>query len=168
MRYNFTHIIETDAATFWNRVYFDPEFNRELYLTHLRFSTYIVSEDRLGDDGTRHRRVECVPKIDLPGPIRSMFGDGTGYVEVGRFDPKTQHYHIGVIPKLGGEKIKTTSEIWVQAEGSNRIVRHATGEAQVKVFGLGGTIEGMIEKQAREMHEKSAEFTNRWIRSKGL
>jgi len=166
MRFEFTHTIDTDLETFW-RVYFDPEFNRALYLDHLRFSTYRVLEER-EDAAGRHRRVECAPKVELPAAVRKLFGDSTGYIENGHFDASTRRYRVDAVPNFGGEKLKTSNEVWAEAAGAKRTSRHARGEAQVKVFGLGSVIEGLIEKQARQIYDESAVFMNRWIREKGL
>jgi hypothetical protein len=38
----------------------------------------------------------------------------------------------------------------------------------VKVFGLGTLLEGFIEQQTRDLYARAADFTNRWIRDKGL
>lgn len=168
MRYHFVHAIDTDLESFWNEVYFDPEFNRALYLSHLQYSFYRVLEERTDADGTRHRRIECSPKVDIPPSARKIIGEATSYVEVGRFDPAARRYRIDVIPAFGGDKLKTSTEIWGESMGAKRIERHATGDANVKMFGLGGLIESLIEKQAREIHEKSADFTNQWIRDKGF
>ena len=83
MRYTQDHLIETDVEKFWE-LFFDPEFNRALYLDHLKFTTFHVVEDVKAADGSRQRRIECVPKIDVPAPARAFFGNSAGYTEVGR------------------------------------------------------------------------------------
>jgi len=37
-----------------------------------------------------------------------------------------------------------------------------------KMFGIGGMIEGRILADIKQSYDKAAEFTNRWIREKGL
>jgi hypothetical protein len=168
VRYTIKQTIETDIDTFWNKLFFDAEFNRSMFVDHLGFTLYKVLEERTDPDGTRHRRVECTPKVELPGPARKVFGDGFSYVEVGRFDPGTRRYTVQVLPKVAADKIKTSSEIWVEALGEKRCERVVSIDNSVKVFGIGTLLEGYVEQQTRDLYAKSAEFTNRWIREKGL
>jgi hypothetical protein len=170
VRYTIKHTIETDADTFLNQLFFDSEFNRALFQDGLGFTTYNVLEDSRDPDGTIRRRVEATPKIELPAPARKIFGDSAGYTEIGRFDPAARRYYIEVIPKakVAADKVKTATEIWVEARGDKRCERLVQVDNTVKVFGLGTLIEGFIEQQTRDQYAKAAEFTNQWIRAKGL
>jgi hypothetical protein len=168
VRYTIKHTIETDIDTFWNKVFFEPEFNRRLFIEHLGFTSYQVLEDRTDPDGVRHRRVDCVPKIELPAPARKVFGDNLGFVEVGRYDPAVKRYYVQVLPKTGGDKIKTTTEIWAEPLGDKRIERVVSIDSSVKIFGIGTLIEGFIEQQTRDSYARGAEYTNRFIREQGL
>ena len=168
MRYTIKHTIETDIDTFWNKVIFDPEFNRKLFIEHLGFTAYNVLEDRTDADGVRHRRVDAVPKIELPAAARKVLGDNLGFVEVGRYDPAVKRYYINVLPKTGGDKIKTTTEIWAEPSGDKRCERIVSIDNSVKIFGIGGLVEGFIEQQTRDSYARGAEYTNRYIRENGL
>jgi hypothetical protein len=170
MRYTIKHTIETDVDTFWNKLFFDTEFNRACIVDFLGFTTYEVLEDSRDPDGTIRRRVECAPKIELPGPARKVFGDSVAYTEIGRFDPAQRKYFVRVEPKakVAMDKIKTTSEIWAEPRGDKRCERIVQVETTVKVFGLGTLIEGFVEQQTRDQYAKAAEFTNQWIRDKQL
>ena len=170
MRYTIKHTIETDVDTYWNKVFFDAEFNRELFVDFLHFTTYEVLEDVREPNGVVRKRVECAPKIELPGPARKILGDSAGFTEIGRFDPSQRKYFVDVLPKVAkaADKIKTTSEIWAEPRGDKRCERLVQVDTTVKVFGLGTLLEGFIEQQTRDTYAKAAEFTNRWIRDKGL
>jgi len=168
VRYTIKHTIETDIDTFWNKVFFDPEFNRSMFVDHLGFTTFNILEDRTDPDGTRHRRVECTPKVEMPAAARKIFGDSFGYTEVGHFDPVAKRYHVQVLPKVGADKSKTTTEIWAEARGEKRLERIVTVDNSIKVFGLGTLLEGFVEQQTRDSYAKAAEFTNRWLKEKGL
>ena len=168
MRYTIKNLIETDVDTFWNKVFFDADFNRGLFVDCLGFTTYNVLEDRKEADGSVHKRVECVPKVELPAAARKIFGQGMGYTEVGHFDPKTRKYSVDVLPNVAADKIKTKSEIWVEARGDKRCERIVTVDNTVKVFGLGTVLEGFIEQQTRDSYNRGAEFTNRFIKERGL
>lgn len=168
MRYTIKHTIETDIDTFWGKVFLDAEFNRTLFLDFLGFTTYRVLEERTEPNGVIHRRVECVPKVELPAAARKLFGDNVGFTEVGTFDPATKRYHVDVLPNFGGDKIKTTTDIWTEPLSEKRCERVVSVDTTVKVFGLGTLLEGVIEQQTRDSYARGAEFTNRWIREKGL
>lgn len=174
MRYTIKHLIDTDIDTFWNKVFFDPEFNRALFIEALGFTTYNVLEDKRDADGTIHRRIECVPKVELPAAARKIFGHSAGYTEIGTFDPKTRKYTVDVIANMAADKIKTKSEIWVEPRatpgtlGDKRVERVVTVDNTVKVFGLGTLLEGFIEQQTRDSYNRGADFTNRWIKEHSL
>jgi len=168
VRYTIKHTIETDVDTFWNKLFFDAEFNRALFTEGLRFVTYNVLEEVREPSGVVRKRVECTPKIDLPAPARKIFGDTAGYVEIGRYDPTQKKYFADVVPNVATEKIKTTSETWAEPRGDKRCERIVMVDTTVKAFGLGTILEGFIEQQSRDQYSKAAEFTNRWIREKGL
>jgi hypothetical protein len=166
VRYTIKQTIETDIDTFWDKLFFDGEYNRAMFVDYLGFTVYNVLEDRTDADGTRHRRIECSPKVELPGPARKVFGDSIGYTEIGTYDPRTRRYAVQVQSKV--DKVKTTTDIWAEPAGEKRCERIVSIDTSVKIFGLGTLIEGIIEQQTRDLYAKSTEFTNRWIREKGL
>jgi hypothetical protein len=168
VRYTFRHTIETDVDSFWDKLFMDAEFNRALFRDFLEFTSYDVLEQRVESDGTVHRRIDCTPKVDLPAAVRKLFGDNVGYVEVGRYDPTQRKYLVEAVPKIGADRVKTTSEVWVEPRGDKRCERIVTVDNTVKAFGLGTLIESFIEQQTRELYQYSADFANQWIREKGL
>ena len=168
MRYTIKNTIATDVDTFWDKVFFDPEFNRALFTDALGFTTYEVLEDRVEPSGARHRRIECVPKVMMPAAARKVLGDTAGYTEVGRYDPKLKKYFVEVLPKVAADKIKTTSDITVEARGPKSCERIVVVDNTVKIFGLGTLVEGYIEQQTRDLYHRGADFTNQWIKERGL
>jgi hypothetical protein len=168
VRYTIKHTMETDIDSFWGKLFFDAEFNRALFVDFLEFPTYRVLEDKTEPNGERHRKVESVPKVELPAAARKIFGNSVGYTEVGRYDPTARKYYVQVLPKVGGDKMKTSSEIWAEPLEGKRCERIVSIENTVKVFGLGTLIEGFIEQATRDLYARAADFTNRWIREKGL
>jgi len=168
VRYTIKHTIETDVDTFWSKLFMDAEFNRAMFSDGLHFITYNVLEEVHEPNGVVRKRIECAPKIELPAPARKIFGDTAVYTEIGRFDPAQKKYFADVVPKVAADKIKTTSEMWVEPRGDKRCERLVLVDNTVKVFGLGTLLEGFIEQQTRDQYAKAAEFTNRWIREKGL
>ena len=168
MRYTIRHTFNTDEATFWGKIFFDPAYNEALFQKHLKFNVYRVLELDKQPDGSVHRRVECAPPVEVPAVAKKILGETTSYVEDGRFDPKSRRFAVEVIPKVGGDKIKTRVSMWVEPRGDKKIERIVEVDNEVKVFGVGKIIEAFIEKQTRASYDQAASFTNQWIAEQGL
>ena len=168
MRFTIRHTFATDTDTFWNNLFFDEAYNKELFEGHLHFPLYDVLQLDKQDDGTIIRRIEAAPPVEVPAVVRKVIGDSTSYVEEGRFDPRTRTFRVTVKPKVGGDRIKTEITIRAEPRGDKRVERIAEVDNQVKVFGVGKVIEAFIEKQTRDSYDASADFTHRWITERGL
>jgi hypothetical protein len=168
VRYQIKHTFNVDEGTFWNQVFFDPDYNQTLFERHLKFPVYRVLTLDKQPDGSVHRRVECAPPVEIPSVAKKIVGESTSYVEDGRYDPKRKRFEADVQLKVGGDKIKTKVAIWVEPRGDKRVERIAEIDNEVKVFGVGKILETFIEKQMRESYDQSAAFTNTWITDKKL
>jgi len=168
VRYTIRHIFNTSEDTFWDKVFFDTEYNETLFRKHLGFQQYQLLALDTRPDGSVERKVLGVPNVEIPAAARKFLGDTAGYTELGRFDPKTKRFTADVIPKVGADTIKTKVTMWVEPRGERRIARLCEVDNTVKVFGLGKMLEGFIEKQTRASYDAAAEFTNRWLAEKGL
>lgn len=168
MRYTIRHTFNIGADDFWKKLFFDPEYNRALFEGHLGFSIYRLLSLDTAPDGTVRRKTECAPKVELPAAAKKIFGESASYIEDGTFDPKTQRFTVDVLPKVGGDKIKTRVVMWVEPKGEKQIERVVEVDSSVKVFGVGGMLESFIEKQTRANYDAAAAFTQRWIQDKGL
>lgn len=168
MRYTIRHTFNTDIDTFWDKIFFDPEYNDALFKQHLGFTEYEVLELDRKEDGSVTRRVRAVPKAEVPKAVKKVIGDSVGYTEVGRFDPRTRRFHVEVIPNAAADKIKTKLSMWVEPRGDKHVERFVEVENEVKIFGVGKVVEGVIEKQTRDNYGRAADFTNQWIKDKGL
>jgi hypothetical protein len=144
MRYTIRHTFDTDADTFWDKIFFDPEYNEALFLKHLGFTSYtLLALDRQAD-GSVTRRVECTPKVEIPAAVKKVIGDTASYVETGRFDPKTKRFSVEVQPRVAADRIKTRVAMWVEPRGDKKVERVVEVDSTVKVFGVGGMIEKLI------------------------
>ena len=56
MHYSIKHIFNTDPDTYWDKIFFDDEFNEALFKGHLGFFTYAVLSFEGGDDVARPER----------------------------------------------------------------------------------------------------------------
>jgi hypothetical protein len=163
--YTVRHTIDTDVDSFW-KLFFDPELARALLKSIGNAATFEVSGERVDDQGMHHRRIDCTSNTELPDFVKKFVGDGS-YTELGRFDPTLKKYNAQCIPKLGADKFQTTFEISTSPlDNGARCERLTTVENKVKVFGIGGMIESLLERTQREADQKSADFINEWIRSR--
>lgn len=162
------HIFNCSEATFWDRVFLDPEYNERLFKTELKFPVFReVSREERG--GALHRLVEVVPYVgELPGALKAVIGEGIGYEERGVLDRAAKSYKVVVVPNKLADKLSIKVDLWTIADGDQRCRRKARAEASVKIFGVGGTIEKRILSDLERSYQKSADFTNRFISEKGL
>jgi hypothetical protein len=168
VRYKIQHLFNTDEATFWEKIFFDPEYNQALFVDYLKFDPYRVLEHVQNPDGSIRRRVECAPPVEIPAVARKVLGDSTAYVEEGRFDPKTRRFSIEVIPRVAADKLKSRATMWVEPRGDKKIERFVEIENEVRIFGIGKMLEAFIEKQTRDVYDEATAFTNDWIAKKGF
>jgi hypothetical protein len=168
MRFTIRHVIDTDEETFWRKIFFDEPFNRELCLGHLKFEVFQVLEMSRQRDGVITRRIRNQPPAEIPAPVKKALGDSTSFVEEGRFDPAARRWRFRVIPAVAPDRIRTEGQLWVEPRGDKRIERFVEVQTTVKVFGLGRVVEELIARQTRSSYDQAAQFTNRWIREKGL
>jgi hypothetical protein len=164
MSYTVKHIIDTDVEGFW-RMFFDVEVARAMLREFGNPGSFEILEERTDDQGLLHRRIECRSNVDLPSLAKKLVGDGT-YTEVGCFDSKQKRYSAECIPKVNADKFRTSFEVVVHPiDDGRRVERHITTHNTVKVFGIGGMVEGLLERGQRDAHEQSAKFANKWLKS---
>lgn len=169
MKFTIRHPYAIEPDAFWRELFFDAEYNRKLYLEGLRFEGFEVLEETNPPDGRRTRKVHVKPRFEAPAAMRSMIGDSMSYVEDGRLEltgPNTPRWISKVLPSAMADKTRVTAEMWLERTGPGQSDRVATFEIEVKMFGVGGMVEKMLEKSMRENYQKAAEFTNEWIRGR--
>ncbi|MCS6798362.1 MAG: DUF2505 domain-containing protein [Myxococcota bacterium] len=161
------HVLETDEETYWSRVFFDPEYNRRLYLEGLSFASFEwLSYEQL-PGGDRTRRMRMVPS-DVPAIVRRVAGDAISYVEEGRWDARTRRWTFAIVPNRLAERVRICGTLWVEPCGPRRIERICENEVEVRVLGVGGAIENYLVRTSRDSFEKAAAFTNRFLAERGL
>jgi hypothetical protein len=162
------HRFNCSEESFWTKVFFDPDYNRRLFLEYLKFTAW--RELRTEDRGDKVERVvEAVPPIgDLPGPLKAVVGDGAGYEERGLFDRKTHRYEATVVPNRLADKITVKIAISTVADGPENCKRIAQGSVIAKIFGVGGLLEKKMIADLEKSYAKSADFTNAFVAEKGI
>lgn len=166
-RFTLRNTFDTDEGTYWSKLFFDGEYNRRLYLEGLGFQSFELLEVGGDPDGVRTRRIRVVPKTDAPSVVKKLIGDGLSYVEDGTFDTKTRTWTFRTKTSSLADKIAISGKIWVEPRGEKKIERFCETEIDVRIFGVGGAVEGFVEKTTRESYAKTEVFTNRFIREKG-
>lgn len=168
MKFTCRNIFNTDAETYWSKIFFDVEYNRGLYLGPLEFTKWEVLELTGEHGGVRTRKQLLEPKSDAPAVVQKLVGGSISYIESGRFDPEKQVWNYEIQLQKLADKAKIGGKFWVEPRGDKRIERICDVDISVNIFGVGGVVEKFVEKQTRDSYEKTAAYTNEWIAKHGL
>ena len=167
MRVTISHEFDTDPDTFWDKIFFDREYNEALFKRGLEFPEYEILESR--DEGSRVvRRVRVVPKQEAPAAVQKLVGGRFSYVEEGTFDKATKRYAFRVVPSSMPDKVRTDGELRVESVGPKKLRRVVDMTIDVKIFGVGGIVEGFVSRSMQDSYAQAAAFTNKWIAEKNL
>ena len=158
----------TDETTYWEKIFFNPAYNEQLYLKELHFLAYSLVDKKDDADGSFTKRTNISPPMDAPAVVKKVIGDSISYIEEGRFDAKTRRWSYKMLPSKMADKFTSKGELWVEKKGDKIIERVCTVEIAASVFGVGGVIEGFIEKQTRDSYKVVATFTEKFIRDNNL
>lgn len=155
------HEIATDVDGFW-KIFFDKDYNVALYKKGLDFPGFeVVSLKETDEDITRTTKV--TPKLDVPGPVAKLLGNGFAYTEVGTFNRAEKIWHWRNTPS---DKLKTEGTVRVEPMGDGRVRRIGDIHIEGKIFGLSSVLESTLEKNLRHGWDRSALFLNEWIAGK--
>jgi hypothetical protein len=162
------HTFDCSCDTFWNKVFFNLDFNRKMHLEHLHFHKWELVETR-ETDSSIVRTVQVVPAIgEVPAAIKALIGEGLGYREEGCYDKKTQRYRLSVVPTALADKISINGEIWAEPIAPVRCKRIFLAQIAVRVFGIGSIIEQRIIADLRLNYNAGAAYTAAYLREHGL
>lgn len=163
MKLHLRHLYEIDLEGFW-RMFFDREYTRRLYEEGLAFSRCQELELKRSDNGEITRKLRIEPKFEAPAVVAKILGDRFYYVESGRFDPAQKRWTYSLTPSVLADKVLLSGSIWAEPRGPGSIDRLAEIDISVRVLGVGGILEGFIEKQNKDGYLKAADFSNRWVK----
>ncbi len=165
-KFTVTHEIHCTPETFWT-VFLDKEFNERLYKEGLEFPSFEILEQRETDKEV-FRRAAGKPKMNMPGPVMKLLGDGFRYTEDATLDKATKTWRWKMTPSTLADKVRQEGTLRVEPVGDKRCRRVVEIVMEAKIFGLGGLMESSAEKSLREGWDKSAIFLNKWIADKKL
>ena len=162
------HTFNCSVDTFWDRIFFDPEYNRRLFLEVLKFPEW--KETKNEDKGDRiERTCEAMPRLgDLPGPIKKVVGDGVKYREEGVFEKATRRYRMRVVPNKMSDKLSIDCQMSLEPRPDGKSSRIFTCRAEARIFGVGSIIEKRLLEDMQRSQNITAEFTNRYIAEKAI
>ena len=162
------HDFECSANTYWEKVFFDDEYNGRLFRDELRFPEWRVLDQK--DEGPRViRNIRAQPPIeDLPGPLKAVVGEGAGYEERGVYDRATSRYEAKVQPNRLADRVSVTIAMVIESISETRCRRVVTATVTAKIFMIGPLLEQKMIADLTRSYAKSAEFTSRFLAEKGL
>ena len=163
-KFTVTHEINCNVEAFW-KTFFDKDFNVSLYTGPLGFPDFKVVEQ--SDDGTTvMRKVAAQPKMEIPGALQKLIGQGFRYIEEGSMKKAEGIWRWKMTPSTLADKLFTSGVVRVEPIGdavTGRVRRFSETTIEAKIFGLGGLIEGTTEKQMREGWDKSGAYMNKYL-----
>ncbi len=162
------HVFECSQNTFWEKVFFDAEYNRRLFYDELHFAEWSELEQK--DEGPRVLRfVRATPPTpDLPGPLKAALASGAGYEERGVFERATNRYEARVKPNSLPDRVSVELSFRTEPIGDDKCRRIVDGKVTARVMFVGGLLEQRMISDLQRSYEKSAGFTNRFVAEKGL
>jgi hypothetical protein len=157
------HDINCSVDRFWE-MFFDPELQKNIF-KELGFPKWEVVEAK-DTEKEVVRTISAIPKIDAPAPVAKLMGPGFGYTEEGRFDRASKVYKFVITPSTMADKMTNTGSVRVEPKGDDKCTRIVEIFGEARIFGLGGTIEKMTEKNIREGWDYSARKMNEILAKK--
>ena len=156
------HQYDCSAERFWE-LYFDPDYTVRLHGEALGSTSAEITEQAGDLQAGLTRTLRYGQRPDAPGPVKKLFGEEIVSNEVSTFDPATSTTHLVLTPGTMADKtdIRGTITVTPRADGSPGCEETFELDARVKIFGVGPVVERFIERQARDMQTKSADFMDR-------
>lgn len=166
MQTQIVNILQVTPETYWQQLFFDPEYHRALY-DRLAFPSCEVELLERDDNGRVRRVIRAKPPVHAPDFIRRKLGGRLQYVEDGTYDPTTGLWTFTNEVSMAKDHVAIRGAIRTDPVAQG--LRHVLDlDAKVNVFGLGPVFEHLIEKNTRDSYTVMAAFTNEFARKKGL
>lgn len=121
----------------------------------------IISSTR--KDGVARLVAEMTEKMDAPAPIRKLLGETTMVEEDSTWKEGTNVIKVVYRPEKMRNKISMSGEFRCEPHGQDACKVFLDLEINVKIFGLGGTIEKMVAKDIPGRLERDAVYFNEQI-----
>ncbi|MFT3926026.1 MAG: DUF2505 family protein [Myxococcales bacterium] len=160
------NVLQVTPEVFWKHLFFDADFNRDLY-RELGFEAYEVQALETLPDGRVRRVLRAEPPLNAPSMIKSRLKGRVFYTEEGIYDPVRGVWEFANESSVASDSTRVSGSIRAEPhpEGMLHVVEL---DIEVKAFGLGAVVERVIEKNTRDSYRVSTEFVNRYARERGL
>jgi hypothetical protein len=166
MRARIENVFHVTPATFWEVLFFDEEYNNRLY-AELGFDAVEVKGIERLPDGRVRRSIRCEPPVRAPDLLKKRIQNKLAYEEEGTYDPRGPRWDFKTLSNVAPESTKISGAI--TAEPHTHGMLHVVElDITISVFGLGGMIEKVLEKNIRESYRVTTRFTNAFAVEKGL
>lgn len=166
MRATFENALHVTPEVFFERLFFDADYNAGLY-EKLGFQSYEVTELTELPDGNIRRSLRAEPPIHAPGLVQRRLSGKVYYTESGVFDRREQAWTFETVPSVASSQAQIRGRITLRphAEGCIHVCEL---EVNVRAFGLGSMIERSIEQNTRDSYRINTDYTNAFARERGL
>jgi len=151
---------------FWDRLFFDAEYNAGLYRA-LAFESYEVLSLVRHDDGRIERKLRAEPPLSGPELLKRQLRGRIYYVEEGSYDPTRGVWTFvnRTSVAAGTTQVSGVIEAKPHADGMLHVVEL---DVRVSALGLGSLVERAIEKSTRESYRVTTAYTNTFAERHGL
>jgi hypothetical protein len=161
MDFEISHSFETDVETL-SSVLLDEEYQRSLDDIGSLKERHLLSQKE-ESDGRVHRRVRCVPAVNLSGVAKSLLGNSDpAWIEEAIWHPEESRWEWVIHPEVGKELLDARGTIGIR-DSNDRTKRTVAGKVKVKVPVYGGKVEGWIVDGIAKAYDEEAKRLAAWL-----
>jgi len=145
----------------FRRAYHSESFNQEVAV-EANLIERSLQEHVKEPDGKERRRVRVVPRVNLPAVAQKLLdGRPVSYDEITVYDPATRTATF-TIESAAGERLSVTGLArYIEKPGGVHL--RFEGDAEVKMFGVGGVIERYLVREVTARYELVQRLLQRFV-----
>ncbi|MFD4561477.1 DUF2505 family protein [Streptomyces sp. NPDC058469] len=140
--------------------FLDSRREDDLYKGELKYRSYVMSGRRESDERVVRRTV-FQRAMQLPAPAAKLLGADFSEVEDGTFEKADRLWTWKVTPSSQADKIRHEGHLRVEDVDAVRTRLRLEFTYEAKIFGIGGLLESVMEKNLREEWDRTVAFYNR-------
>lgn len=160
MKFQMTHVFACTPGEYWDLL--DTQEFEDLQAKESNVAR-AVREQRTNADGSRFKRVRCVPRREWPAVMKSFLGpEGLVYDQVNETYPEKNLLKWRVEVQKVGDRVHVegTTVLRAHPDGCERTL---AGEIRVSVPFVGGKIEQAVGQDFERSFQRTAEAIRRFI-----
>jgi hypothetical protein len=164
MNFKSVHRFRNVSLTDYEATFFDEAFNIALCKA-VGLERTLVS--RRVENGRVARVSRIAPQREIPAPVAKILGAAKiEYTENIEYEFGSGKATWKTVSSVMTDKVESRGTITFAQRGAE-VERLVEGLVNVKMFGLGGVIEGFIVADVEKSYETAAAFTQKWIDAGG-